>query len=126
MNKINYNTVLDLFCGCGGISLGFEEAGYHVLLGIDIWKDALKTYKFNHKQSKILCADMASLDPSEVEKLLDGQQVDVIIGGPPCQGFSIAGKRIVDDERRHAQHGQQRGRHQHHQPGGRGCRLPGR
>ena len=69
MNKINYNTVLDLFCGCGGISLGFEKAGYHVLLGIDIWKDALKTYKFNHKQSKILCADMASLDPSEVEKL---------------------------------------------------------
>jgi len=92
-------TVLDLFCGCGGMSLGFEEAGYHVLLGIDIWKDALETYKYNHKQSQTLCADMASLDPKEVEDLLGAKTVDVIIGGPPCQGFSIAGKRIVDDER---------------------------
>lgn len=99
MTNKDLNTVLDLFCGCGGMSLGFEEAGYHVLLGIDIWKDALETYKYNHKQSKTLCADMASLNLSEVEKLLDGQQIDVIIGGPPCQGFSIAGKRIVDDER---------------------------
>lgn len=99
MNKIQYNTVLDLFCGCGGMSLGFEEAGYRVLLGIDIWKDALETYKYNHKQSKTLCADMASLNPSDVVKMLDGNDVDVIIGGPPCQGFSIAGKRIVDDER---------------------------
>ena len=99
MSEIKYSTVLDLFCGCGGMSLGFEEAGYHVLLGIDIWKDALETYKYNHKQSKTLCADMASLNPVEVEKLLDGHKIDVIIGGPPCQGFSIAGKRIVDDER---------------------------
>ena len=55
MTNKDLNTVLDLFCGCGGMSLGFEEAGYHVLLGIDIWKDALETYKYNHKQSKILC-----------------------------------------------------------------------
>ena len=45
MTNKDLNTVLDLFCGCGGMSLGFEEAGYHVLLGIDIWKDALETYK---------------------------------------------------------------------------------
>lgn len=100
MNKIETKyTVLDLFCGCGGMSLGFEKAGYHVLLGIDIWKDALETYKYNHKQSKTLCADMASLNPNQVEELLGTKTVDVIIGGPPCQGFSIAGKRIVDDER---------------------------
>ncbi len=92
-------TVLDLFCGCGGMSLGFEEAGYRVLLGIDFWKDALETYKYNHKCSKTLCADMASLDPTQAEGLLDANTVDVIIGGPPCQGFSVAGKRIVDDER---------------------------
>lgn len=55
MTNKDLNTVLDLFCGCGGMSLGFEEAGYHVLLGIDIWKDALETYKYNHKQSKSLC-----------------------------------------------------------------------
>ncbi len=92
-------TVLDLFCGCGGMSLGFEEAGYRVLLGIDFWEDALKTYRHNHRQSRTLCADMASLDPKDVERLLKTDTVDVIIGGPPCQGFSVAGKRIVDDER---------------------------
>lgn len=92
-------TVLDLFCGCGGLSLGFEEAGYRVLLGIDFWNDALETYKYNHKQSQTLRADMASLNPEQVERLLGTKDVDVIIGGPPCQGFSVAGKRIVDDER---------------------------
>lgn len=98
MTNINY-TVLDLFCGCGGMSLGFEEAGYHVLLGIDIWKDALETYKHNHKQSQTLCADMASLNPIQLEGMMGVKSFDVIIGGPPCQGFSIAGKRILDDER---------------------------
>lgn len=93
-----YN-VLDLFCGCGGLSLGFEEAGFNVLLGIDIWEDALKTYAYNHKNSKTLCADMSALRGEDVKKTIGNNQVDVIIGGPPCQGFSIAGKRIVDDER---------------------------
>lgn len=92
-------TVLDLFCGCGGLSLGFEQAGYNVLLGIDMWKDALETFKYNHKNSDVLCADLANLSPEEVEMKINHQTVDVIIGGPPCQGFSIAGKRIVDDER---------------------------
>lgn len=88
-------TVLDLFCGCGGMSLGFEQAGYHVLLGVDIWKDALETYSLNHRGSKTLCADISSLGASEVEAQLSGDSVDVIIGGPPCQGFSIAGKRRI-------------------------------
>ena len=46
--------VLDLFYGCGGLSLGFEKAGYHVLLGSDVWKGALQTYKFNHKDKNII------------------------------------------------------------------------
>lgn len=98
MKDKRYN-VLDLFCGCGGLSLGFEEAGYNVLLGIDKWEDALVTYRRNHKSSKAMCADLSTLDPHTVEKELDNKKIDVIIGGPPCQGFSIAGKRIVDDER---------------------------
>lgn len=98
MINVKY-TVLDLFCGCGGLSLGFEKAGYDVLLGVDIWKDALETYKFNHHNSKTLCADMSTLTGEEVGNLLGAKKVDVIIGGPPCQGFSVAGKRIVDDER---------------------------
>ena len=98
MSELKYN-VLDLFCGCGGLSLGFEEAGYNVLLGIDIWEDALKTYAYNHKHSKILCADMSTLRGEDVKDVVGDNSVDVIIGGPPCQGFSIAGKRIVVDDR---------------------------
>ncbi len=91
--------MLDLFCGCGGLSLGFEEAGYNVLLGVDVWEDALKTYKYNHKNSLTLCADISALNGKDVQRLIGNEKVDVIIGGPPCQGFSIAGKRVVDDER---------------------------
>ena len=98
MEKEQHN-VIDLFCGCGGLSLGFESAGYNILLGIDMWEDALATYRRNHKNDNTLCADLAYLDPKLVEKKINGVCVDLIIGGPPCQGFSIAGKRIVDDER---------------------------
>lgn len=95
----NKPNIIDLFCGCGGLSLGFEQAGYNVLLGIDVWEDALKTFKHNHKNSNTLCADLSTLSPEDVNQKINGKKIDVIIGGPPCQGFSIAGKRIIDDER---------------------------
>lgn len=91
--------IIDLFCGCGGFSLGFERAGFNVLLGIDVWNDALVTFEHNHKGSKTLNADLSTLHPKDTEQLLGGKEIDVIIGGPPCQGFSVAGKRIVDDIR---------------------------
>ena len=87
------------FCGCGGFSLGFERAGFNVLLGIDVWKDAICTFKHNHKTSQVLQADLSNLDPSDTRFFLNGKSIDIIIGGPPCQGFSVAGKRIVDDIR---------------------------
>lgn len=96
--KESFNCI-DLFCGCGGLSLGFEKAGFNVLLGIDAWQDAITTFNYNHKNSKGICADLSTLNPEEIEKELNGKTVDLIIGGPPCQGFSVAGKRIVDDER---------------------------
>ena len=95
---MNLNCI-DLFCGCGGLSLGFEKAGFDILLGIDAWEDAITTFNYNHKNSKGLCADLSTLNPKDIVSQLDGKSVDVIIGGPPCQGFSVAGKRIVDDER---------------------------
>lgn len=98
MAKKKYN-VIDLFCGCGGLSLGFEQAGYNVLLGIDNWEDALVTYRHNHKGGKTLCADLMNLSPAEIESAIGKQKIDVIIGGPPCQGFSVAGKRIIEDDR---------------------------
>lgn len=95
----NVLNCIDLFCGCGGLSLGFEKAGINVLVGIDAWQDAITTFNYNHINSKGICADLSTLEPSEIEKELNGKSVDLIIGGPPCQGFSVAGKRIVDDVR---------------------------
>jgi DNA (cytosine-5)-methyltransferase 1 len=91
--------VLDLFCGCGGFSFGFSEAGYDIVLGIDYWNDALVTYQRNHDSAKTLLADLHIESPDEIKIKTGITDIDVVIGGPPCQGFSIAGKRIVDDER---------------------------
>ncbi|ENA1794689.1 DNA cytosine methyltransferase [Flavobacterium psychrophilum] len=98
MNK-NRKTVIDLFCGCGGLSYGFIEAGYEVVLGIDHWKDAIETFKYNHKNSIGIVADLFNETPKKISEKTGIKNVDLIIGGPPCQGFSLAGKRIVDDER---------------------------
>lgn len=99
MKKNKRHTVLDLFCGCGGLSLGFEMAGFDVELAIDNWEDALVTYRHNRKGVKAINADLLNLDPKDISDKYNVRDVDVIIGGPPCQGFSVAGKRIIDDER---------------------------
>jgi DNA (cytosine-5)-methyltransferase 1 len=92
-------TVIDLFCGCGGLSYGFIEAGFEVLLGIDHWKEAISTFENTHKNAKGIIADLFNETPKDISKQTGIKDIDVIIGGPPCQGFSIAGKRIIDDER---------------------------
>lgn len=99
VKRIMKKNVLDLFCGCGGLSLGFEHAGYNILLGIDMWQDALQTYENNHKESKIVCANLSDMSPEQIKKEHIDNNIDVIIGGPPCQGFSISGKRDVNDPR---------------------------
>lgn len=93
--------VIDLFSGCGGFSHGFERAGYNVLLGVDVWKDALVTFEKNHKNAKTLQGDLVDINGDQLLSLInrDKSEIDVIIGGPPCQGFSISGKRILDDPR---------------------------
>ena len=91
MGKKKYN-VLDLFCGCGGLSKGFEMAGYNIVLGVDFNEPALKTYAHNHKGSKTLCGDLSASDTfDKIDELLEKKTVDVIVGGPPCQGFSLTG-----------------------------------
>ena len=97
--QTNKKTFIDLFSGCGGLSLGFEMAGFEGLLAIDNWQDALDTYTHNRKNAKTLCGDISALDPNEVKERFGISEVDVIIGGPPCQGYSVAGKRIIEDER---------------------------
>lgn len=97
MNKPH--TFIDLFSGCGGLSLGFEQAGFKGCLAIDFWQDALTTYAFNREDAKTFCGDLSSISPSEIKDRYALSDVDVIIGGPPCQGFSVAGKRIIEDKR---------------------------
>jgi DNA (cytosine-5)-methyltransferase 1 len=91
--------VIDLFCGCGGFSQGLIEAGFDVVLGIDNWTDAIQTFEYNHKKSKGLVANLFEESPKHIAERTGIKNIDVIIGGPPCQGFSIAGKRVLDDER---------------------------
>ncbi len=94
-------TVIDLFCGCGGLSYGFSQADYDIVLGVDSWKDAISTFNHNHENPVGIVADLFKETPKTISKKTKVLKADVIIGGPPCQGFSIAGKRILDDERNH-------------------------
>lgn len=97
MNKYN---VLDLFCGAGGLSYGFERAGFDVLLGIDNDLKALETFEKNHHGAKSICGDITEITYKDhIAPLLGGKKIDVIIGGPPCQGFSLSGPRNFNDPR---------------------------
>lgn len=93
--------VIDLFCGCGGFSKGFEQAGFDVRLGIDIWEDAVTTYKANFPKAATIVGDISNLTGDDLLSAakMSADDVDVIIGGPPCQGFSLSGKRMLDDPR---------------------------
>lgn len=83
--------VVDLFSGCGGMSLGFEDAGFEIVGAFDNWDAAIKIYKANFSHP-IYKMDLSEEDPTLIIKEL---HPDVIVGGPPCQDYSIAGKRIM-------------------------------
>lgn len=89
--------VIDLFSGCGGMSYGFAQQGFNIIAGIDNWNDALVTFTKNHAGSKGIIADLSNFNPEDLDKI--SENIDVVIGGPPCQGFSISGKRDPNDPR---------------------------
>ena len=95
--KIN---ILDLFAGCGGFSNGFEKAGFNILGANDILLHAANTYKKNHKKTEFILGDITK---GEIKKklidLAKKNKCQIIIGGPPCQAYSMAGARNVDDPR---------------------------
>lgn len=95
----NKYKVIDLFCGCGGISVGFELAGFEIIGGIDFNSDATNTFQNNFKNAKVHCIDITTIKDSQI--LDEYKGVDVIIGGPPCQGFSSANRwqKEMDDPR---------------------------
>jgi DNA (cytosine-5)-methyltransferase 1 len=92
----NSPSVVDLFSGAGGLTWGFVENNYNILFGIEHDKDAAKTYSANYSHP-MLNEDITKLDPAKL--VAEYGKCDVIIGGPPCQGFSMAGKRDNKDPR---------------------------
>lgn len=94
-------SIVDLFCGCGGFSQGFFQADYNVLLGIDSWKDATQTYSYNFRDTKVVNGDITEISGQKITSIIgdSSDEIDVIIGGPPCQGFSLSGKRMINDPR---------------------------
>lgn len=92
---------IDFFCGAGGLSLGFGLEGYQIDLANDYEEVCIETFKFNHpeiKEDRIICADIREI-VNHIEHYIT-TDIDVVIGGPPCQGFSSANQqRIIDDPR---------------------------
>ena len=95
-SKLN---LIDLFCGAGGFSLGFEREGFESVLAIDKWQDAVNTYNYNRNKKCAYSIDIQDYTNEMLEELMKSNNVVGIIGGPPCQGFSMVGKRELDDER---------------------------
>lgn len=92
-------TFIDLFSGCGGLSCGLEMAGHRCLLGVDVSKEAIASFAANHHESAVYLGDIKKLNEKKLKDLLRGQKVDMVVGGPPCQGFSTVGRGEVEDER---------------------------
>lgn len=96
---INY---IDLFSGAGGFSLGFDNEGFTNVFSIDFEKNFCETYKENFKNHNLITKDIQKLSSDDIKELVKNLKISVIIGGPPCQGFSIAGnigRKFIDDPR---------------------------
>lgn len=91
--------IVDLFCGCGGFSLGAESAGLAPTVAFDIDPILTSSYPSNHPKTKLVLADLATVSAYQVEREAGGK-VDGVFGGPPCQAFSDIGHRRPDDPRR--------------------------
>lgn len=93
-------TLVDLFCGCGGFGLGAELAGFHSVAAIDIDKTLQSAYKNNFPKTNVITADLSKLEKNDWNKITDNIEIDGVIGGPPCQGYSRMGTGDISDPRR--------------------------
>lgn len=98
MKELNF---IDLFSGAGGLSNGMEKAGWTCLLGLDMNKYALQTFKANHHHAEIFHGNIKELDTKSLKKLTNNKTIHAVVGGPPCQGFSTVGPGDPKDKRNH-------------------------
>src|SRR4051794_4910862 len=91
--------IVDLFSGCGGFSLGAHAAGLPPDVAFDIDPILTSSFGYNFPKTKLLLADISSLDGAQIESAAGGK-IEGVFGGPPCQAFSSMGHRKVDDPRR--------------------------
>lgn len=93
-NKLSF---IDLFSGAGGLLRGFLDAGMEPIFSVELWKPAIETHKLNYPNIPIIDKDIRTVDNDFLRKYQG--KIDVVVGGPPCQGFSTIGKRLVKDPR---------------------------
>lgn len=89
---------IDLFAGAGGFSLGMEQAGFEVVLAVESDPVHAAIHRYNFPNTPVICADVAQLSGEEIQQFLPSS-LDLIVGGPPCQGFSVMGKHNLKDNR---------------------------
>ena len=95
---------IDLFSGAGGLHIGFEKAGFDIELCIDNNDLVERTHRRNFPNIPMINRDIKNVSSDEIRTYLKNGEVDVIIGGPPCQGFSTIGKRVSSDPEKRAKH----------------------
>ena len=101
MSKKKY-TYIDLFSGSGGFSLGFDQAGFENIFSVEYDHEICDTYRYNFPNHHLIECDITKLENENILEIVGGRPVDVVIGGPPCQGFSMAGnigRKFADDPR---------------------------
>ena len=98
-----YRTMIDLFAGAGGLSCGLEQAGFHPVLANEMVEQYANTYQVNHPDTKVIVGDIRDIDEKNIhERIAEYGEIDLIAGGPPCQGFSVnAPIRSLNDPRNH-------------------------
>lgn len=92
---------IDLFSGAGGLSCGLELAGMNCVLGVDMDKNAIETFKANHLQADAFCGSITDLSAKKIKELTKNIEIHAVVGGPPCQGFSTVGLGNPNDQRNH-------------------------
>jgi len=90
---------IDLFCGAGGMSAGFRDAGFDIIWANDSEKTFCQTYSVNHMKTRVVHGDIRKITTEEIKRDIGNKKVNIVFGGPPCQGFSHAGRRDPKDPR---------------------------